>query len=471
MPEKNITLTAVFVKVDGVTYDLNGGEGDISDDTSYRVGYDVTVSDKEPAKEGYRFDGWTLNDDTETLYQANDKVKMVEGGLTFKAQWVKLYNVYYYVDTTLVETKTFPEGTDVTNEVAYVYDFKDDSKKITDFVLETENANLASINSDLVYKATTSKKTFTVVFLDNDGTVLSSEKYDYGTQITVPANPKKADLITDGDEATQTPAKWYKFNFNSWTASGDYATDSSVTQDMTFTAKYNRWEVVVKYYVLDAGLAQPSELEHYPVANYSKGVVGSIYHFTEIANNDDALAANLADVPAITAFTLEDVDGNVYTPNEDQAIKWYVIKKEPDNWHVDGIITNQMYTVTVNYLEKDTEKVLAESTTQSVAAGTEYTAKADIVVLSSDKAEVTGTMPYDNVTVNFFYVVEEVETTTEASTEAETAEGIIIDDEDISLDSGNPKTGDSSSNAGYLVALFAAAFAGIASVFGRKKVK
>lgn len=85
MPEENITLTAVFVKVDGVTYDLNGGEGDISDDTSYRVGYDVTVSDKEPAKEGYRFDGWTLNDDTETLYQANDKVKMVEGGLTFKA--------------------------------------------------------------------------------------------------------------------------------------------------------------------------------------------------------------------------------------------------------------------------------------------------------------------------------------------------------------------------------------------------
>lgn len=478
-----------------VQYVVDGNVStDITDGNDYEAGDEVTVTDKVPVKDGYRFDGWTLNDDTETLYQANDKAKMIEGGLKFKAQWTKLYNVYYYVDTTLVETKTFPEGTDVTNEVAYVYNLKDDSKTITDFVLETENANLASINSDLVYKATTSTKTFTVVFLDNDGTILSSEKYDYGTQITVPANPKKADSITDGDEATQTPAKWYKFYFNSWTASGDYTTDSSVTQDMTFTAEYNCREVVVKYYVLDAGLAQPSELAHYPVANYSKGVVGSVYHFTEIANNDDALAANLANVPEITAFTLEDVDGNVYTPNEDQSIKWYVLKKEADNWHVDGIITNQMYTVTVNYLEEDTDKVLAESTTQSVVAGTEYTVNADIVegyVLSSDKAEVTGIMPYDNVTVNFFYVVKEVETTTEVTTEDEANEEIIIDDEDkdaikedendalvvniedeeILLDGGNPKTGDSSSNAAYIATLFAAALAGIASVFGRKKVK
>lgn len=525
MPEGNVTFVAEFVPVYDVTYDLNGGSSDVAieDTNAYEENETIVVTDKVPTKEGYRFDGWTLegNDVTEPT------VTMGTENVEFVAKWVKLYTVTYVVDGNVVDTKTVDEGTDVSDWASKIYTV-DESKTISDWALATENANVDSLDKDLVitattadktftviyilngsqygetqtvaygdelvledyeaeagynfqgweikndaadyesgikadivitgstsiknftviYKvdgeivdtyenvaygtktpastyvvsegsdlsdwtvdgnavpaavldnlvieATTTQKTFTVTFVDADGDVLVEETVAYGDGVEKPANPSKEDnKYTDENGA----AKWFKYSFKKWVASGEYDLSdiTTVKEDMTFTATYTEREVVVKYYVLNAGLAQPSELKSYPSANYSEGLVGTIAAFEQIANDDEAVAANLVSIP--TGF--KSVDSDV-------EIKWYVIKKVNDyEWHVDGIIENQMYNLTINYVDANTQEKVAESVNATVAATDSYKYESPIMdshKLADDaKAVIEGTMPYGDVVVTVEY--------------------------------------------------------------------
>lgn len=89
MPMEDVTVTAEWVRLYGVTY-ADGAENEIievpTDTKLYAAGEPVTISDTVPSRGGYNFAGWKVNG-TETVKQKGEKVDMTEGGLTLTAQW------------------------------------------------------------------------------------------------------------------------------------------------------------------------------------------------------------------------------------------------------------------------------------------------------------------------------------------------------------------------------------------------
>lgn len=544
MPAGSVTLKALFTPVAkySVAYNLNGGTGNIADSNLYREGDTVTVKNDVPVRDGFKFNGWTYAGET---YTAGEQTTMGTSNIEFVAKWVTQYTISFYVNDILVGTKIVDEGTDVTNMLEYNYDGIKDSEMLSDWVVETKDANFKQIDKDIVVRATTSLKQYkviyyvdgekytedtvdygskvdvtkkeyvpdesknfsgwkitegdvdnvtsdiivngnttvkkytityyvgddivevvegvehgnsvalyeytpemgydftgfemiteggslenvtknlilkgtvslkeyTVTFLDEDGKELSSVVYKHGDQALEIKKPTKADLKIEGADIQ---AQWIKYSFKAWNAEDETYTLEDlniVTQDMTFRATYNANEQVVKYYVLNRGLLEPKELSSYDKKNYSNGSVGGLHFFKKIANDYEAVKANLVSIP--TAFTLYN-STNPLVLNDGEYIKWYVVKLENDNWHVDGIIANQMYNLTVNYLEKGTTNKLAESTTESKAAETEYTVvPKDIEGYTVDgtiQEQLTNTMPYGDVVINIYYTKNSYELTVE----------------------------------------------------------
>ena len=260
---------------------------------------------------------------------------------------------------------------------------------------------------------------FSVTFLDENGEVLKSSYVYKGQKVEAPKEtPKKADEIINGNKETETAGTMTKFAFDSWVAESENAQYTiadieNVTQNMIFRPAFKSSPVRVRFHVLNAGLEQPSEINSYPVNNYSAVQYGTIYEFKEIKNEKD-VAANIAKAPGITSFDIKDKDGNNYVLKEGQSIKWYVLKKEKDGYHVDGIITNQAYNLTVKYVADTDNDGVAEEIYKDVTkvnAGAEYSIhKEDIegyTFKEGQKELYEGTMPYSDIEIVFEYEINE----------------------------------------------------------------
>ena len=389
--DMDIVITATTTeKTYTVTYYLNGEQYGESETVAY--GSSIELKDYEAA-EGYNFKGWEVQNDA-------DITNITEDIVIYGETSVKKFTVTYKVDGKVLEngvitgveygTKLEP----ITYVAAEGYDF-------SGWTLEDGSELPNAVLTDLVIVGTTSAKTFTVTFVDEDETVLSEETYTYGEQAGMATTPSKADEKSTDETGA---AKWVKYTFAKWNAQGEYKLDNlaSVKENMTFKASYTGREVVVKYYILNEGLEQPTELSSYPTANYSQGKVGTIASFTAIANDNAAVAANLVSVP--TGFTW--LDGSAV--DADAEITWYVIKKVNDyEWHVDGIITNQMYNLTINYIDAVTKDAVAESVKTQVAATESYKVESPVLdshkLVDSEQATIEGTMPYEDVVITVEY--------------------------------------------------------------------
>lgn len=107
----------------------------------------------------------------------------------------------------------------------------------------------------------------------------------------------------------------------------------------------------VEFYVLNAGLGIPAEPYSYPSSNYSKAVKGTIT--SEAADkikqskatwvvDPASVMSYIVSAPSASDFGLE---GDIY---------WYVIKRESNGkLHVDGILKNQQFDLTIHYGYKD----------------------------------------------------------------------------------------------------------------------
>ncbi|MCI6517378.1 MAG: hypothetical protein MR442_09430 [Lachnospiraceae bacterium] len=167
--------------------------------------------------------------------------------------------------------------------------------------------------------------------------------------------------------------------------------------------------VTAYFYILNRGLTQPSEVSSYPSSNYSKARPGQLKkgennsYLDQYARGrgikDTDLTPYIEKAPTAADFGL--------TLKEGEYIKWYVIKTESDNSiHVDGIIMNQKFNVTVHYLYEDetgnTVKVAEDfvgtyglgeeyhiATPGAVIDGFQFTAK------NATDAEISGTATAD----------------------------------------------------------------------------
>lgn len=177
--------------------------------------------------------------------------------------------------------------------------------------------------------------------------------------------------------------------------------------------------VYARFYVLKRGLIQPAEVKSYTSGNYIGGKQG------ELNKGDNNSYLNMY----AKGNGVKDTDLTPYLKNvptadqlgvslkEGEYIKWYVIKTENDGIHVDGIIMNQKFNVTVHYLYEDetgnTVKVAEDfvgtyelgeeyhiTTPSAVIDGFSFTAK------NATEAEISGTATADRE-VTVWYSKEE----------------------------------------------------------------
>ncbi len=82
-----------------VVYDPNGGSDEPKDPAEYTDGSTVTVSDSEPVKEGFIFEGWTLdpNAATPVILKGGDTTTVNGGDVTLTAVWKADPNVQIVV--------------------------------------------------------------------------------------------------------------------------------------------------------------------------------------------------------------------------------------------------------------------------------------------------------------------------------------------------------------------------------------
>lgn len=155
----------------------------------------------------------------------------------------------------------------------------------------------------------------------------------------------------------------------------------SVCAINVFAESAESQEVDAKFYILNKGLNIPVGTAQEPKKNYSAAGTGKVIINDDTKNgyyNDSGVEAYVASAPEIE---LED----------GQSIIWYVIKKEPDGWHVDGVIVpfiSFVYdsngegvtgstTDATHYYKGDTVTVMQNSFVRSGYEFTGWNTKAD----------------------------------------------------------------------------------------------
>lgn len=166
--------------------------------------------------------------------------------------------------------------------------------------------------------------------------------------------------------------------------------------------------VYARFYVLKRGLIQPAEVKSYTSGNYVGGKQGELNKGDNNSYLDLYVKGKGVKDTDLTPYlkSVPTADQLGVSLKEGEYIKWYVIKTENDGIHVDGIIMNQKFNVTVHYLYEDeagnTVKVAEDfvgtyglgeeyhiATPGAVIDGFQFTAK------NATDAEISGTATAD----------------------------------------------------------------------------
>ena len=201
-----IDYTVIFKNEDGTVLSRN----------TYHYGDAVTIP-ATPTKVAdntyiYTFKGWdqaVVNCAGDTTYTA-----------TYNANYIDYTVIFKNEDGTVLSTKTYHYGDEITApetptkaaDNTYTYTFKAWDKTVVDCAGDTTYT--ATYNANYI--------DYTVIFKNEDGTVLSTKTYHYGDEITAPETPTKA--------ADNT----YTYTFKAW--------DKTVVDcagDATYLATYD----------------------------------------------------------------------------------------------------------------------------------------------------------------------------------------------------------------------------------------
>ena len=201
----NITVTAVWAPVPkyNVSYDANGGTGQMSDPQSYRENDQVTVLKNSFENVGNTFDGWNTSADGKgTQYGPDATFLMGTDNVTLFAQWVKegtttvTYTVKYDAGSgtgTMTDETTYPANSQAEildntfTRVGYIFagwkDAAGNSYNAGDKITMTADVTLTA-------QWTEEQKpvTYTVTYVANNGstdTMTDTKAYQAGDSATV----------------------------------------------------------------------------------------------------------------------------------------------------------------------------------------------------------------------------------------------------------------------------------------------
>lgn len=193
-----ITLEKLEEQFVDVTYDANGGKGNMDSQTVPK-GSDVELRENGFTNPGYTFTGWnTAEDGSGTRYTAGQQISRLDKDLTLYAQWAKNTNTAYKVEH-------YQEQLDGTFELSETDNLAGTTgeevtatpKSYTGFTFDADNPNnipKGTIAGDgsLVLKLYYVRETYTVKYdanaEDATGSVTDDNTYKYGATVTVLEN-------------------------------------------------------------------------------------------------------------------------------------------------------------------------------------------------------------------------------------------------------------------------------------------
>jgi len=205
-----------------ITYNLDGGIVSPANPESYTIFETSGFTLNNPAKTGYTFAGWTGANDTipqDTVTIAQGSI----GDLEYTANWtLNTYAITYDLDGGTASPSANPESYTVETEAFTLnnptktgYTFAGWTGTNDTIPQDTLTIEQGS-TGDLEYTANWTLNTYTVTFLDHDGTELLQQTVNHGSTATAPLPP-----IRIGHA------------FSAWDT--DFST---VTEDLTVTAMY-----------------------------------------------------------------------------------------------------------------------------------------------------------------------------------------------------------------------------------------
>lgn len=232
-----------------VTFDANGGEGSMADQT-FTHGTAQALTENAFTREGYTFSGWnTAADGSGTAYTDKQSLTLT-GDLELFAQWtpdsaIAYTTEYYEMDTdgqypataTRSVLGTGTTGTAVTADTTASEGFSFDSANPSNVTEGTVAAD-----GSLVLKVYLSRNKYTLTFDSNGGEGGTSADVFYGAAITEPTVTYAGHTFTGWDktvpstmpaEALTFTAQWdeitYTVTVTDGSGSGEYAEGEAVT--------------------------------------------------------------------------------------------------------------------------------------------------------------------------------------------------------------------------------------------------
>lgn len=234
------TLTAQWVSTENswtVTFLANEGDETAHYTATVEKGGKLTLPAKNPAKTGYRFDGWYLfTDETKAKVTADT---VVTANSTYLALWVETVVATFKAnaeDDTAFDTVTVDKGSTLTlpqNDPEKTgYTFKGWYLSTDNEKTHLDAENLPTLNEAVTYLADWEEITYTVTF--------KVEGQD-DVELTVGYGKKLSEV--DGFSAIVTEKEYYRFD--GWKNGQDTATGDTIpTADITYTASYTQVEAL-----------------------------------------------------------------------------------------------------------------------------------------------------------------------------------------------------------------------------------
>ncbi|WP_346671121.1 Ig-like domain-containing protein [Faecalicoccus acidiformans] len=224
--EKYLVIATVSPKEFRVSYNANGGEGDVP--ASYTLtatnGNQVTVaSTPTPTKDRYIFGGWEYDGKT---YYGGESFEMPPENVTFVAKWIEASQVISY-ESNNTEWGTVNRSYDRVNEFTEIQGSLAAAKEGYRFVKWIDKETNQEVSKERFYLPTKDNagKTFVAVFEQNtytittkvsNGTISPTKTVNYNGSYTVNYRPNEGytlkSVIVDGVDVTTTNPESYTFN-------------------------------------------------------------------------------------------------------------------------------------------------------------------------------------------------------------------------------------------------------------------
>lgn len=231
-----VMITACKAKEFTVT--LKFEDGTVFETLTVEEGKSTTLN--TPSKEGYTFEGWYTAD------------QLVDGsnGFSVDTELVAKFTINTYSYKFIVEGTAIKEGTlEYGSEIEYPSDPTKEGTDEYSYVFKGWDNTATKLLKDEVFNAVfeSSKNTYLVKFVDDNGSVISSETYEYGATIEYPEDPTK--------DAT----KEYTYTFSGW--DNDVTT---VTKNLTIKATYSKVknQYTYKFVNFDGSLLKEEKVDY-----------------------------------------------------------------------------------------------------------------------------------------------------------------------------------------------------------------